>query len=688
MSAPIVTIWKDKWGKKINAARKMNLAEVERVILKAPPVENKDQLALLKFAEFGDVWAMKDGRKTSLRHDANVIKVTGLEGDYDLEKMPMDEALAILRGHKIKALFYTSASHKLNAPRWRVLCPLATALTGSTSELQKGHYHQVGVLNALLGGVLNGESFTLSQSYYFGRIKGADAPIIARLEEGICIDELEHPPKPQFPSTQKAKPNGGQTTDTESRARGYKALRALAYSLARSHLSVTHIKAVLHAELDTYPEGTKTSDGVELRDRVTPLAESAVAKKGQLSGEDIDEDDEFANCDPRIVEDLKHLQAKELVLPNDYVPVPWAATRMFKQLAKEKSLFVRGRKLVEIDKKKKELVAVPLDAFRSRIQRHRVKAAVITARKDVFLKLKECSADTAKLLLGSEAMSEHLPSLSLVTKSAVLVEREGQLVTLGPGYSADDGGILVFAQEPPPIVPLDEAIKALLDLIKEFQFVDESDLSRAMAGFIGPAIRMGKLAAHKATVNVVEADHSHAGKGYLLELSRAIYGDQGFRVSRQDGGVGSADESLGEAIFKAPPFVYIDNLRGRFASEFFESAITAPDQENVPVRLFGKGHATADISRITFQVTSNGFETTEDMGNRSLITRIRKRPNVHQFKKYDEGDVLEHVKAKHTTSAVRSLSSVNGTRRVRKRCLCSMRDFMNGSGHSTGSCKR
>jgi hypothetical protein len=404
----------------------------------------------------------------------------------------------------------------------------------------------------------------------------------------------------------------------------------------------------LHAELDTYPEGTKTSDGVELRDRVTPLAESAVAKKGQLSGEDIDEDDEFANCDPRIVEDLKHLQAKELVLPNDYVPVPWAATRMFKQLAKEKSLFVRGRKLVEIDKKKKELVAVPLDAFRSRIQRHRVKAAVITARKDVFLKLKECSADTAKLLLGSEAMSEHLPSLSLVTKSAVLVEREGQLVTLGPGYSADDGGILVFAQEPPPIVPLDEAIKALLDLIKEFQFVDESDLSRAMAGFIGPAIRMGKLAAHKATVNVVEADHSHAGKGYLLELSRAIYGDQGFRVSRQDGGVGSADESLGEAIFKAPPFVYIDNLRGRFASEFFESAITAPDQENVPVRLFGKGHATADISRITFQVTSNGFETTEDMGNRSLITRIRKRPNVHQFKKYDEGDVLEHVKAKQS----------------------------------------
>jgi hypothetical protein len=51
-----------------------------------------------------------------------------------------------------------------------------------------------------------------------------------------------------------------------------------------------------------------------------------------------------------------------------------------------------------------------------------------------------------------------------------------------------------------------------------------------------------------------------------------------------------------------------------------------------------------DIRPFCFGATSNGMEATIDLANRSVITRIRKRPAGYQFKKWPEGDLLEHVK--------------------------------------------
>jgi RecA-family ATPase len=80
-----------------------------------------------------------------------------------------------------------------------VLCPLATALTGPEAELRQQRRHWVGVLNAILGGVLKSESFALSQSFYFGPITGRPQPEIVRLE-GKCIDQLADAPAPKFPA--------------------------------------------------------------------------------------------------------------------------------------------------------------------------------------------------------------------------------------------------------------------------------------------------------------------------------------------------------------------------------------------------------------------------------------------------------------------------------------------------------
>lgn len=123
--------------------------------------DTKDRLPWLKLARFGN----KRTPKNSLRHDGNVLGISGVEGDYDHEIMTMDEALAILRSAGIAALVYTSPSHTEDTPRWRVLCPL------SQDYDPPEHARFVARLNGLFQGSLSRESFALSQSYYYGSVK-------------------------------------------------------------------------------------------------------------------------------------------------------------------------------------------------------------------------------------------------------------------------------------------------------------------------------------------------------------------------------------------------------------------------------------------------------------------------------------------------------------------------------------
>jgi hypothetical protein len=157
MSAPLVTIFASRFADRINAARPMSLEELERVIRSARPSASKDRLPLLKLAKFGDVLT----EKKSYRHDPNVIAVTGIEGDYDGEEMPMQHAAEALSALGVEAILYTSASHCVvdpphsrGGPRWRVIVPLAQPIEGTEAQLREQRRHWTGVLNAILGGVL------------------------------------------------------------------------------------------------------------------------------------------------------------------------------------------------------------------------------------------------------------------------------------------------------------------------------------------------------------------------------------------------------------------------------------------------------------------------------------------------------------------------------------------------------
>jgi hypothetical protein len=134
-------------------------------LIRGTTASRKDHLPWLKLARFGDLRTDKN----SLRHDANVLAVTGIEADYDgaLDAgvpVAFDAACDRLTAHGIAAIVYTSPSHTEDSPRWRILCPLSCEVAPD----QRNRF--MGRLNGLFRGVFAGESWTLSQSYYYGAV--------------------------------------------------------------------------------------------------------------------------------------------------------------------------------------------------------------------------------------------------------------------------------------------------------------------------------------------------------------------------------------------------------------------------------------------------------------------------------------------------------------------------------------
>jgi putative DNA primase/helicase len=156
------------------------LAELIR-ITNAPV---KEALPWLKFARFGDTPNPKTG-SGSLRCNGNVVEITGIVVDYDGEKMGIDDVVERLDKTGTHAIVYTSPSHTLKKPRWRAICPFSKGLAPDR------HYHMVSRLNGLLGGVLARESWTLSQSYYFGSVNCNPAHRVEIVDGMQAIDQCD-----------------------------------------------------------------------------------------------------------------------------------------------------------------------------------------------------------------------------------------------------------------------------------------------------------------------------------------------------------------------------------------------------------------------------------------------------------------------------------------------------------------
>lgn len=141
-------------------------------------------LPMLKLARFGEVRT----NHGSLRNDANVLEVTGVEGDYDAGDRGPEWAADALRRAGVEGMVYTTARHTAERPRWRVLAPFAQAREPAIREVVASR------LNGVLGGVLAPESWDLSRAYFYGGVRGGAMPKVLRVE-GVRIDLIEGLPE-------------------------------------------------------------------------------------------------------------------------------------------------------------------------------------------------------------------------------------------------------------------------------------------------------------------------------------------------------------------------------------------------------------------------------------------------------------------------------------------------------------
>lgn len=246
-------------------------------IRNAPTYIDKSHCPLISIGEYGDL--MSAGKHPILRHAGNIKRIFGIEIDYDGEQVPIEEAAALLQGANICAVLYTSPSHTPQRPRWRALMPL------SEPAIPEKREEYVGRANRILGGIATRESFTLSQSFYIGRVRAAEYVVIDT--QGRMID-LAYDIEPLYyvGKGHDSENNRDLRSDAELReafARGedrYQAMLKLSSRWAARGMEQDDIESALSALLES-SGSPLNADGIDLRTRIEPLARSAVIKFGE-----------------------------------------------------------------------------------------------------------------------------------------------------------------------------------------------------------------------------------------------------------------------------------------------------------------------------------------------------------------------------------------------------------------------
>lgn len=132
---------------------------------------DKASLPWIKLCLFGDLRT----ENYCLRHDGNVLAISGVEGDYDGGPTTFDEAVELLKYARVRGIVYSTPSDCAAKPHWRVLCPLSAPVYGTPVDLRQRRAALMDRLNGIFGGGLAPESWVLSQSYYFGSVDGGSS---------------------------------------------------------------------------------------------------------------------------------------------------------------------------------------------------------------------------------------------------------------------------------------------------------------------------------------------------------------------------------------------------------------------------------------------------------------------------------------------------------------------------------
>jgi len=343
---------------------------------------------------------------------------------------------------------------------------------------------------------------------------------------------------------------------------------------------------------------------------------------------------------------------KVIEIPADVFPVPRggishteSAEKIFRIIGENRRLFFRSAEggagsVVEVKGDAFDIVTP--ERFASVVEKfgHRVAAPEWDA-KDKRFNWRTCTYGTnhATVALASDE-ARGLPTIRQLSACPIITP-EGTV--LQHGWHNFAGGTFIGDAGGVTEVPSKTAVEALRRLLEDFDFSTEADRARAIASLFSPALRAGRWIEDDFPLDVAEANVSQSGKTYRLQIVAAIYASKVSAVTMSKGGVGSLDETVSAKLIEGRPFIFLDNIRGRIDSQVIESAIRGTG--SVQARAFRKS-AAVDCRGFNWQLSTNGAELTPDLANRSIVTRIRKRPEGWKYREFPEGDLLRHVEEK------------------------------------------
>lgn len=313
----------------------------------------------------------------------------------------------------------------------------------------------------------------------------------------------------------------------------------------------------------------------------------------------------------------------EVLLPGNGVTFSDTATRLYELAAAQNALFYSNGTVVSLVPQAgailPKLVALLPSAALTEFEKYAT--FVRTGKKPGDLKFEVMNESTAKAILASDIARQKLANVQGLLNRPIPVLRGGTVDVLRAGYNPAEKLLVADGTIDEPET-LEEALELIMSVIIDCSFQSESDMSRAIACLLTPALKMGGFIKDDTPIHVVEAEESQTGKGVFIAMRDAIYGEKGVLITKTTGGVGSLDESLSTALFSGRPFILLDNLRGKLDSSLLESFLTNPGE--LMVRIPYSAAKTLDGSFRFVSITSNGVEATEDLTNRASFIRLVK----------------------------------------------------------------
>lgn len=273
-----VTIFPDVKARRAKRVR-LDWPELVRKLENLKPAARKGACPLLKLATFGD----QRTAQGALRSDQNLLRVYGVEGDYDAGEVGVDEAVRRLERAQLRAVVYTSPSHSDEKPRWRVLAPLSKECPPADRN------RFLARVNGALGGILASESFALSQTYYIGPVEGRRYLVVPTFDdptEGRCVDELDE--LDAIAAMPAKAPNSGETSTSADGelldairygTKYHESLVSLAARYVGRGMAPADATAALQALMDDVkPAGGDLSRWQERRNEIPRIVAGAAAK--------------------------------------------------------------------------------------------------------------------------------------------------------------------------------------------------------------------------------------------------------------------------------------------------------------------------------------------------------------------------------------------------------------------------